>query len=109
MRAKLIAEVLLWIAIGVNGFLASRIVSLIWDRVHGIHENQAEFEIVMRIAVVSVPISILCLSGLAVWAVLRFTVPRVAGYTVERGLLILTAINVVAPVLLWYGTIRAMR
>lgn len=109
MRSRTITEALLWIAIGVNGFMASNVAHLVWNKIHRIHNLHESFEVAMRIVAISGPISVLCAVGLAVWAVLRFTVPRAAGYTMERALVILVSVNIVAPLLLWYGAVWTMR
>jgi hypothetical protein len=95
---------LLWLPTAVNAFLLAEIVQLWWQRSHGGHNTaQGDFEIAMHILAASVPISGLLLVGSGIFAALRTRVAPGPASKRELGVLGLVALNVVAPILLYFG------
>lgn len=90
----------LWIPSLANGYVAAMIAQFAWK---GTHENFADFELAMLIAAISLPISILMVVGLIFWSAMRFAVRQSQGSKVAIGPLAVSALNVVAPVLLWFA------
>jgi len=95
---------LLWLPTAVNAFLVVEIVQLWWQRSHrGFNTAQGDFEIAMHILAASVPISGVLLVGSGVFAVLRTKVAPSPDSKRDFGVLGLVALNVMAPVLLYFG------
>ncbi|MDD4929375.1 MAG: hypothetical protein PHP85_08880 [Gallionella sp.] len=84
-----------------NGYVAAMISEFAWKRANGIFEAQADFELAMLIAAISLPISGVFVVGLTVWAVLRFAVRRSVSSQISIGPLAVSALNIAAPFLLW--------
>ncbi len=95
---------LLWLPTAVNAFLAVEIVHLWWQRRQGGYNTaQGDLEIAMHIAAASVPISALLMVGALVILLTRKVVGRSPSAARWTGSSALLAVNVVAPVVLYYG------
>jgi hypothetical protein len=95
---------LMWVPTSVNGYLLAEIAQLWWQRRQGGYNTaQGDLEIWMHIMAASVPIAGLLLIGAGIFAVMGRTVG--AGFALARtpGLLALLALNVTAPVLLYFA------
>lgn len=95
---------LLWLPTAVNGFLAVEIVQLWWQRRHGGYNTaQGDFAVGMHIAAASLPIAALLIVGAVALLILRRAVGRSAGPAGSHGVYVLLAVNIAAPVVLYYG------
>jgi hypothetical protein len=94
----------MWLPTLVNAFIAAEIAQLSWERWRGIGNTaQGEIGPFMHIIAISAPIAVAILVGWVVLAVMRSRVTHNSDASSNRGVVALSAINVVAPVLLWFG------
>lgn len=92
---------LLWISSLANLYLVALIVQLAWDNAHCAAGAWAGFEIAMRIATVSLPISGLMVIFALFWAAMRFAVRRHIDPSIKIGQVLASGLNMAAPLLLW--------
>ena len=90
------------VAAGINGFLALMVTRFAWMLGHNKADLFSGLDIAMYILAISVPISLVCLFGLLSAAVFRFAVHGASVPQYQAGALSLAAVNILAPVLLWY-------
>jgi|SRR5215470_13079727 len=90
------------LATGINGFLALMVARFAWTLGHNQADLFGGLDIAMYILAISVPISAACLFGLLIAVVFRFAVHGALVPQYHAGALSLAAVNILAPVLLWY-------
>ena len=95
---------LLWLPAAVNAYLAAEILQLWWQQRHGGYNTaQGDFAIGMHIAAASLPIAVLLIVGTVIPLIMRRAVGRSAGSAGSHGVYALLAVNIAAPVVLYYG------
>ena len=95
---------IMWLPTAVNALIAAEILHLSWERGRGVGNTaQGEIGPFVHVIAISAPLALAVLLGWSIVAVLRAKVPRDREAPRQRGVAALALINVVAPVLLWFG------
>ena len=97
---------LMWLPTAVNALIAAEILELSMERFRGAGNTaQGEIGPFMHIIAISAPIAIAVLVGWAILAVMRAKIPADRDAKNQRGVMALAIINVLAPVVLWFGLV----
>jgi hypothetical protein len=95
---------LLWLPTLVNAYIAAEILELSWARSRSLAGTAlGELGPFMHITVISAPIAVAIAVGWAALLAMRARVPADPAVSRQRGAMTLAFINIIAPVLLWFG------
>ena len=102
-------EFVLLVALGINAYFSYALFGIAWNAMHGLLDLEAIIDLGMEIAVVSIPISLVCLTAFSGRLVLRKGVPRTSARAMSRDMVTLCAFNITAPLMLALGLVLVMR